>query len=109
MTASQTMLAGSSKSITRGSAPRMLPAGAVLDGHATHKHEVDVAVAVNEVWPLGARQLAEGAFDTRRQQTRIEAFERRAEPPRKEDPAEIGALRAGHVGRDVRPEGEGPP
>ncbi len=62
-TASQSLLAGSSKSITRACAPRMVPpAVAVLHRHAIHQHAVKGTVAHIEVGALGTGELAEGVL-----------------------------------------------
>jgi hypothetical protein len=83
-------------------------AGAVLDGHSAHEHAVHRAVAGDEVRPFGAGQHSEGVVEGRRRQAGVEARECLAKPPRQDDFAELRALRAGQVGREVGPEGERP-
>ncbi len=102
LTASQSLLAGSSKSITRACAPRMLAVGvAVLDRHAVHQQAVQRAVAHDQVGAFGPRQLAEGVVQRLGRQRRVEPRERIAQALREHHLPVVVALGRGFAGGDL--------
>ena len=82
LTASQSLLAGVSKSMTRACAPgdRAVLAP-VLDRHAIDQHPVHGAVALDERRRIHARELAVGVLERFGRKVRIQPHERLAQPP----------------------------
>jgi hypothetical protein len=103
LTATQSLLAGTSKSMTRACAPAA-DLAPVLDRDAIDQHPVHRAVALHQRRRIAARELAVGIAQGVGRKVGIQPHERLPQPPLQQNvaAARIAALGAGFARGDVR-------
>ena len=101
LTASQSLLAGLSKSMTRTVSTHSSLRIPVLDLHAVEEYPVKVAVAGFQGRTLRPGQLAEGIVQRGRRQRRVECGYGISQPSLQHNLAVVSSLGNGRLGSDV--------